>query len=716
MSIAFASLRSLLFAGLLLSSLATAQQLEGETGSDDSTVTYPAAYFAQFAPVSVNDMLDRIPGIELVLDFNESRFRDTVERGLGGTSRILIDGKRLAGKANEAQSQLNRIAAAEVEYIEIVRGTSSRLDVQNTGQLVNIVLREAQSRSSVSAEIGVRHFQDSRMEPEGTLSVAGQSGGFNYLVSLDTAPGYSIEDSLELSLYPDLGFNERIELERQVEQSNYNFNSNLSWDLTSRDRLAINALFTENDPPSSLRRRITDYNGASPSVSYERERTPASAYNWEIGGDYEHTFSGGAKYKFLFIVNDRVNASTRERFDFINPGDQENKNLFLDSERDYQENIVRTSYTWNVAADQGLELGVEWAKTTQDSALRLGLPIPGEPAPEFGGLTPVPLPNAVTTVEEIRYEGFAVHNWRINPRMSLESSLIAESSEIEQTGDVFNQQDFNFLKPKLDYRFDINSSLQLRLSLERNVEQLSFADFSANTNERDEDQDTIGGNPEIVQQESWRYIANLDYRLPNDGGVLNSRLFYYDFDNVLGRVDISRSTTELEAVNGNVGTGSVFGLNLDASIRLGMLNLPQALFTAGLLVQDSQIDDPLIAMERKVVPYDRGNIRLGFRHDVASQSLSYGFNYRDGIDGNRPFWDIDNVLFIGSPSNLTLFVEKTAWAGLTYRFEAINALDHVQKRERRRFEGYLRDDLLSEIERFYVTDGVRFAFKVRGTF
>jgi len=219
-----------------------------------------------------------------------------------------------------------------------------------------------------------------------------------------------------------------------------------------------------------------------------------------------------------------------------------------------------------------------------------------------------------------------------------------------------------------------------------------------------------------VQQESWRYIANLDYRLPNDGGVLNSRLFYYDFDNVLGRVDISRSTTELEAVNGNVGTGSVFGLNLDASIRLGMLNLPQALFTAGLLVQDSQIDDPLIAMERKVVPYDRGNIRLGFRHDVASQSLSYGFNYRDGIDGNRPFWDIDNVLFIGSPSNLTLFVEKTAWAGFTYRFEAINALDHVQKRERRRFEGYLRDDLLSEIERFYVTDGVRFAFKVRGTF
>ncbi|GIT20897.1 MAG: hypothetical protein CM1200mP40_05790 [Gammaproteobacteria bacterium] len=89
----------------------------------DSTVTYPASYFAQFSPVSVNDMLDRIPGIELALQGGDSdplsrRFRGG-NRGLGGLSQILIDGKRLAGKANEARSQLNRITANEVDYIEI---------------------------------------------------------------------------------------------------------------------------------------------------------------------------------------------------------------------------------------------------------------------------------------------------------------------------------------------------------------------------------------------------------------------------------------------------------------------------------------------------------------------------------------------------------------------------------------------------------------------
>ena len=53
----------LFFSGSLgLASNAGAQA--PETASD-ATVTYPAEYFAQFNPYSVNDMLQRIPGISL---------------------------------------------------------------------------------------------------------------------------------------------------------------------------------------------------------------------------------------------------------------------------------------------------------------------------------------------------------------------------------------------------------------------------------------------------------------------------------------------------------------------------------------------------------------------------------------------------------------------------------------------------------------------------
>ena len=196
-----------------------------------------------------------------------------------------------------------------------------------------------------------------------------------------------------------------------------------------------------NDPlTSSVFRRITDFSGLAESVSYERERSPASASNWEIGGDYEHTFSDNSKFKFLFIVNDKENEVVRERFGFVNIGDEESKNLFLNNSGRYQEKIIRTSYTFSLAENQGLELGVETARTTQNSALALGLPLGGTPSPLHGGLTAVSVPNAISTVEEDRYEGFAVHNWRINSRMSLESSLISEYSEITQTGDISNSR------------------------------------------------------------------------------------------------------------------------------------------------------------------------------------------------------------------------------------------------------------------------------------
>lgn len=689
---------------------------ESPDSNDDSTVTYSASFFDQFSPVSVQDMLDRIPGIDLVLNTNRGAFNSNNARGLGGSSQILIDGKRMAGKANEAESQLSQIAASEVAHIEIIRGTSSQLDVQNSGQIVNIVLKRAPSRMSRSGDVGFLSFADGQLQPEGSLSITGQTGSLSYQISGSARSNYNVDDSFELSLHPGLNFNEIVEFERTREQDTYSINSNFTYDISGSDRIAFNALYSESNPPNTLTRRITDFNGAAPVTRYEREAVPATSDNWEVGGDYEHNFANGAKYKVLVIVNDKTSRTTRERFQSATLDGVENKNLYLENGSRYREKIGRTSYTWNLRENQGLELGVELANTIQDTDLKLGLPGAGQGSASHGGLVPVLLPNAVSTVEELRYEGFAVHNWRINPRMSLESSLVAEYSEIKQTGDVSNKRDFNFLKPKFDFRFDLSNSLQARGTIEKVVSQLSFADFSASTNNRDEDQNTIAGNPELEQEQSWRYSVNLDYRLPNDGGVLNSRLFYFDVDNSIGRIDISRSPSALATTNGNVGSGSIVGLNLDASIRFGFIGVPQALLTAGLLVQKSAIEDPLIGFERKIVPYDRGNYRVGFRHDVARYGLNYGFNFTDRIDGNRTIFDIDNVLFLGSFSDLTAFVEKSGFAGLTFRLEARNILDQETKQERRRYNGYLRDGSLREIERFRVTTGTVVALNIRGTF
>lgn len=701
----------------MLLSLTAATAYGQGTPEDEATVTYPASFFAQYGPVSVNDMLNVIPGIDLALEGNEVQTFNGANRGLGANEQILINGKRMAGKANEASSQLERISADQVDYIEIIRGTSGDLDVRNSGQLVNIVLLESQSSSSFATELGATHFRDGNVEPIGTFSFSGQTGSFDYLLSAQIASGYEDLESYEISvLPPGLGLNDVREIERTRDQTTYTLNSNIAYQISPSSRVAFNGLYRENDPPADLVRTITNFQNTPPTIRVERETLPASSDNWEFGGDYEVNFDSGGKYKILFIVNERNNAVNRERYFSTDPNGPETKNLFLDTNSRERERIVRTSYTWDPFENQNLELGIERAQTILDNSLKIGLPIPGQPSADHGGLTAVDLPNAVSSVEEIRYEGFAIHNWQINDRMSLESSLFYEDSEITQTGDVNVSRSFDFLKPKVDFRFNISSSFQLRMSAELDVSQLRFSDFSASANDRDETQDTIAGNPELEQEEVWRYNVNLDYRLPNDGGVLNSRLFYYDVGNSIDRIDVSTSPTNLATTNGNVGDGTVYGLNLNASIRLAFLGLPQAVVTAGLTTQDSKIFAPLIGKNRKVVPFDRGNVRFGFRHDVPSRRFNYGFNYRDGIDGNRPFYDIDNVIFIGSNSNLNLFAERIGRGAFTYRFEVDNLLDHENCRERRRFNGYLRDGDIREIERFCTTNGVRYTFKVRATF
>jgi len=684
----------------------------------NSTVSYGAEFFSEFGALTVNDMLDRVPGIEMILaGGGVSSVSSDGNRGLGATAQILIDGKRMAGKANEARAQLARIPSSQVARIEIIRGSSSDLDVQNSGQIVNIVLLEALPSSSLASEINTTHYHDGTLRPGGSLALSGQNGRLNYVVSGQVSSGYEYFRSIETSVRGDFSPNDTVAIDRYRDQMNYAFNSNLTFALTENDRLAFNVLYGEQDPPITLSRTIVDLVPAKPVTYYEHEDIPATAENWELGGDYERRLANGSRLKFLYISNQRTNNTTRERYRSTTPNDIGNKQLFLDTSSRYQEKIARSSYTFNLAESQGLELGFERAQTTQYSGLRQGVRTAAPGVAEYGGLTPLALPNASSIVEEIRYEPFAVHNWQINPRMTLESSLVAEYSEIAQTGDVSSTRDFNFIKPKVDFRFNINSSFQLNATLEQFVSQLTFADFSRSVNERDDDQDTMAGNPDLSPEESIRAELTLDYRLPGDAGTLNTRLFYYDFDNKIGRIDISQSVNNLQSTNGNVGPAVAYGLISNASLRLGFIGLPRGLLTAALTMQDARFENNTFApVSMRFPPYDRGSLRVGYRHDLPAYNMSYGVTYNARAHDGRYIWENDSRLTWIIPTNLSAFVEMVGFGGLTYRLEGSNLADFEACALRRRYDGYIRDGVLKEIERNCSVTGRQFALKVRGTF
>ena len=703
---------SLLGLAIAVANNGYSQQVEPQA-ADESTVVYEADFFTQYSPVSVNDMIDRIPGISLALNNNNGGGKS---RGLGsGEGEILINGQRTTGKNNAGRSQLSRIAADQVDYIEIIRGTSDEMDIRGGGQVVNVVLLDAQSRSSISAELNMDRLHDGTVDPGAKLSYTGQNGAFNYLFHIEAEPRYENRFTNEFSVDPDGELLETRSQDNLRNQTEYETSFNLGYQF-EKSMVQFNGLFAESNPPTDITRTINDYTTGTLITTLEREDEQRNRNNWEIGGDYEYSFDSGSKYRFLFIVNDRDFTYTRDRFDVF--ADSEEKNLFLFSAGRDRERIGRTSYTFDLGSNQGIEIGIEGAQTIRDSDLRLGLSGTGITSVDHGGLVPQSVSNASSTVEELRLENFAIHNWQINDRMSLESSLIYEKSTITQSGDVTNERNFSFVRPKLDYRFDITATLQLRTTIEKTVSQLSFSDFSATTDNSDDDQNTQAGNPGIAQEKTWNYEMNLEYRLPNSIGVLNTELYYRDLTDVIDRIDVSPSATDLQSARGNIGDGKRYGANFDASTRLGYLGVPNALLTLRLSLQDSQVTDPFLGTQRRLRRNGRWFGRANFRHDITEYNFSYGFSYfnfaRDGsgltqIDINDTETDIGEY-------GLNFFAEKQAFNGITFRFDIQNANSQIRCRERIRYVGATATGIVEEVEDSCNGTGVKYALKIRQTF
>ncbi|MBT6056414.1 MAG: TonB-dependent receptor plug domain-containing protein, partial [Gammaproteobacteria bacterium] len=144
---------------VFLSSINTELSAQDNVG-DDSTVIYPASYFSEYSPVTALDMINRIPGMSVG---NSAGGRSSGGSpgsnagrggrgfgGGGGGTQIMINGKRTAGKNNNSQTQLVRINADQVDYIELIRGTGGDLDVRGGTQVANVVLYEQLSDTSIS--------------------------------------------------------------------------------------------------------------------------------------------------------------------------------------------------------------------------------------------------------------------------------------------------------------------------------------------------------------------------------------------------------------------------------------------------------------------------------------------------------------------------------------------------------------------------------------
>ena len=348
--------------------------------------------------------------------------------------------------------------------------------------------------------------------------------------------------------------------------------ANFGYEFSPTDTANLNFSWTGNDVEYDTDRVITRYQSdAVASRIFERDTQPSESIGFEVGGDYMHVFDNGSRWKTIAIVNEKENEFERSRFKVDPSSSIETKDLYLFNYEKYQERIIRSSYVFDLSLGHSIEAGVERAQTIVDTSLRLGLLAGVAGGQEFGGLTPVT--SSVGTVEEMRLEYFTIHNWSMNDRMTLETTLLLEDSSISQSGTLANSRDF-LLPPQGGLSIRYHPSIQFRGIVQKIVNQLSFRDFTAGVDQMDDEQNSFEGNSDIQQMSWWNYEANLEYRLPNDAGVINTQLYYQTVFDVIDNVDVSRNG-EILSARGNTGDGRRYGLNLNNSLRLGFLESAQ---------------------------------------------------------------------------------------------------------------------------------------------
>ncbi len=666
-----------------------------------SVVVYEAEYFAPYNPITVEDMLNRIPGTEgLVGNFGQNQEE---RRGLrSNTDQIMIDGKRLTGKENEGGTFLERFPAKSVARIELITGNVRELDTDVGVRVINVVLKEGAGSGSGVAQVGVFAFPDGPAQPMGSIAYNGSVGNLSYTVSAQTRPGQSPTDVVDIITTPDGRRTAVIEEERRQSQRQYEARSALTYNWEGGQTLQVNGLFStfplNNDDTTVT--FLDPGTGALLQQGTVVDNITGKDNTFEISGDYSQALSKSMNFTGLFIYAKTTEDRANENFILL--GDD----LLIQGgdgrDETSTEKILRGTVNWNIAKKHDLEIGVEGAINTLDKDLNFFSVVGGVPVD-------IPIINSDQSISEDRIEGFSTYSWKPLEGLEIETGLAAEYSELTQIGsDVSTERSFTFVKPSLDIWYNAIPDTQLWFSARRDVGQLDFGDFVATVNR--EDNEVLSGNPNLAPEKSWDFEVGAERRLGNGAGVINGRVFYRLVSDVKDLIPFGLTDSQ----PGNLGSGDHYGVEVETSIRFGQFTNVDAVVSGSILLQDSKVEDPFTGIKRRFGNQHEYEYKLEARHDLQSLGTSYGFD----LTKKGPTLESDAFEFDRKSVTVDarIFLEQTLMEGTILRLFWANMLEINNKRTRTIFDPNQASGNIDRIEFRDSRRGWIAGFRLRTTF
>ncbi len=572
--------------------LAMASGAYAQTEDKDSVLTYPASFFADMRPNTALDIIGRLPGFSFTNTGSARGFA-------GNAGNVLIDGQRPTSKSDDLQSILNRIPAADIERIDVIRGGAPGIDMQGQTIVANVIRKKGSSTQWL-LEASENIFQDGHTIPGLNLNFTEHDGPKTFEFSATRYNSFDDSVGNGFHTFRD-GQGNLLEYQRAHTTGHGSGGAFTGaatlplWGGTFKANMAL-----QDSPFMSS----AEYFGG---FGHRYISDVNVSRNAELGLHWNGNF-GKIEDETLFLQ--RIGFSKD-----VNASHQLGDDEVFRSSSTTDETILRETLRWPLNAALTLEGGAEGAYNSLE----------GDTSFTLDGID-FPLPDAHAHVDEKRGEVFGQGTWKISPEWLLEAGARFEYSRIAERSDTTKQRrSFFYPKPRAVLTWSPTKDDQVRVRYEKVVGQLDFGNFIAAGNLGGNG--VTGGNSNIRPDQRTQYEVSFEHHFWDKGDV-TLQLIHEDITDVVDLVKVVGPNGTPFDAPGNIGNGINNQINLSVTLPFDRLWVPNGLLKIVSNLQYSSVRDPVTGLHRVITAERPQDISVKFTQDIESlKSTWYVFYY-----------------------------------------------------------------------------------------
>jgi outer membrane receptor for ferrienterochelin and colicins len=663
------------------------------TTDPNPVLSYDLEYFQRFEPVSVGEMMKRVPGATFtsdVLEYDQVQFR-----GLpGGFTNVTINGRRVPGAESDGSFLVDRIPAELVERIEIVRSPRPDQASDGVAGTLNVVTKDAATFQGGFAKAGVLiNGNDGQVRPSAALAYAGELGeSTHYWLALNYQQrrnakkkvSYRFDDypttgdkrfpgDPAASNYPDdPEFNDFEAQDDTRDGRDFSANAEVSTEFGDGGRFRLTGFYVStnrNEDERSITLEDADLDFDEIEIQQERIYQESYAITAEARiplGGFELGLDGGWNG---FDENTAVRVFVGDNENNLDDVDLDDQNT-IDIQDEEFSGTVFGAFELGDAAK--LKVGADMLFKTRD------------------GLNDGAFTSDVFKIKEDRYAPYARLSLDLG-EVSLDGGVRYEIVDRKVTATtVSGGFDNEMLNPSLSLRWATGGG-QFRASAARTVRRPDYDLLSPiEYDETPGDDDTSTGNPNLKNQSAWGVDVGYERRIGGNG-IVGVNFFYREITDLIELVALRDNGPGQDFTPQNIGDGKAWGVEFDLSVPLTFLGMPDTGLFANYTYLDSETTDPFTREKRRFNNQPHHVYNAGFIQTVKTADVSFGAT----ISGRSRAMEsnFDEIIDLRYDPDLEAFVEKRLGRNFVIRLSAQNLLDRVKYEDFRKFDG----DSLAEI-------------------